>query len=94
MSNSNNDGNYVENAIAWVNTGCMQSNIFVQYEIRSIIQDKYEGDSSSYIDATIGTFKSIFTPSISISYSHDSGRLTNDISQGATTNYDKWVKDW
>ncbi|HAY18286.1 MAG TPA: hypothetical protein DCY24_03585, partial [Rikenellaceae bacterium] len=63
------------------------SNIFVFYDVRSILQDAYEGANiiDSFIEAWHNNYDLLL----------NSKRLTNfDFTPSHPTNYNKWGKDW
>lgn len=82
----------------WSDGGNMLSNIYVQYDIRSNIQDQFEGNGFTQISGQIGVIKNIYYSQTdnrySQIYSYDSDRIDNIKTGPGPTNYNKWVKNW
>lgn len=76
----------------------MLSNIYVQYDIRSNIQDQFESNDFAQISGQIGVIKNIYYSQTdnrhSQIYSFDHDRIDNIKTGPGPTNYNKWVKNW
>lgn len=74
--------------IEWEKSGLRKNNIFAFEDIRSLLQDKYEGgtwEPSPFI-------QQILSPDYSVNYRIDSRALLN--MESINNRYGKWLKEW
>ncbi len=85
------NGTY-DNALKWCNDGYFNG-IAVYYDIRSIVQDRYES-SPNHPAMTVGHIFTDTVANMGIFLQADGDRITNYNGTGSSMQYDKWKKDW